>query len=111
MPSRWPEADCQEGEGRGRGSRSASPSVRVLPAPCARGDTVVSRQGRLSRGAPPLLSLLPVSLSRAKILFLLQLLADHVPGVGLVASECGSHPRGSGVRDARAPVSLLALLL
>lgn len=27
-------------------------------------------------------------LCRARILFLLQLLADHVPGVGLVASKC-----------------------
>lgn len=26
---------------------------------------------------------------RAKILFLLQLLTDHIPGVGLVASKCG----------------------
>lgn len=27
--------------------------------------------------------------SEAKILFLLQLLADHIPGIGLVASKCG----------------------
>lgn len=48
-----------------------------------------STSPKLSCGRPGPGSSCSSSLCRARILFLLQLLADHVPGIGLVASKCG----------------------
>lgn len=56
---------------------------------CAAFSRVVSRGFTrwVCRNPGPLLRLLLCC--RAKILFLLQLLADHVPGIGLVTSKRG----------------------
>lgn len=83
---------AQEKEGQDKGGLCVVPRVRPsLELSCGRSRPIAG-PGLWPGWWAPRSPTQPASCSclcRARILFLLQLLADHVPGVGLVASKCG----------------------
>lgn len=100
LPHAWRSrtmlAQEKEGQDEGEhGGRSVWGVVSTHPKlSCGRPGPVAQSSRPLVLGSagtqtPPLSALPAHLLCRARILFLLQLLADRVPGVGLVASKCG----------------------
>lgn len=80
---------------RAGGDAEENLPAALLPAPLALLRQILA-VGVPGPGRPAALSRAPLSrvcfTCRGKILFLLRLLADHIPGIGLVAREFCPHP-------------------